>query len=156
MSPRPRHRLAWLAVVLEVALSLGAIGGGTLFLVDPSGALMGMRPEALHGTPFRDYRQAGVLLLLVHGVGPWIAVLAEARRLAWSHLAHLVVAGALLVWMGVQLATMGLIAPVQGVMVLQGITMAIVASALVWSASTPSASSDGPVRATPTPGSRAR
>lgn len=125
--PRRRTPISIAQIALEVALSLGALGGGSLFVVDPTGSRMGMTPDQLSRTPFTDYRAAGLLLLAVHGVGPWIAIGAELARRSWAPWAHLVVSGALLTWMAVQVATMGLDAPVQAVMIGQGAVMALLA-----------------------------
>src|SRR5207244_608690 len=65
--------LARLAIVLEILLGIGAVGGGSMFILAPDGHLMGMPLKMLAGTPFHSFLVPGLLLFTFVGVGPILA-----------------------------------------------------------------------------------
>jgi hypothetical protein len=54
--------LARLAIVLEILLGIGAVGGGSMFILAPDGHLLGMPLKMLAGTPFHSFLVPGLLL----------------------------------------------------------------------------------------------
>src|ERR1700737_1841345 len=62
--------LARLAMVLEILLGIGAVGGGSLFILAPDGHLMGLPLKMWAGTPFPSFLGPGVLLFPFARVGP--------------------------------------------------------------------------------------
>jgi hypothetical protein len=100
-------RLATTAIMLEVFLSLGAIGGGVALMAGPHGEFLPLPVSALAGSPFADYFVPGVILFAVLGLGPLgAAVLAWRRHPAAPALA-VAVGGALLIWLTVQITIIG-------------------------------------------------
>src|SRR6202158_1510068 len=79
--------LARLAMVLEILLGIGAVGGGSLFILAPVGHLMGLPLKMLAGTPFHSFLVPGLLLFTFVGVAPIVAAAITARRLAIGPLA---------------------------------------------------------------------
>jgi hypothetical protein len=65
--------IARLAVVLEIFLGLGALGGGGLFILAPDGHLLGMTTRMLAGTPFHSFLVPGIILFAFIGVTPLLA-----------------------------------------------------------------------------------
>jgi hypothetical protein len=133
---RPLTRFAVASLVLEVVLSIGALGGGLVLIVAPRGEIMPLPLSALAGSPFETYLGPGLILCTVLGLGPLLAA-----RLAWirhplAPLAALVVGAALLIWVVVEIAIIGYSnePPLQAIYLALGV--AITAVALGWLAQT--------------------
>lgn len=58
---------------LQVFIGLGAVAGGLMLVLDPSGESMGIPLELLKDSPFPDYLIPGLVLLAVNGIGSLIA-----------------------------------------------------------------------------------
>lgn len=104
--PRP-GRFAIAAIVLDVLLALGAIGGGIALILGPRGEIIPLPVAALAGSQFDSYLVPGVILLTVLGIGPLVAALLAWRSSVLGSLATIAVGGALLVWLAVQIAIIG-------------------------------------------------
>lgn len=107
--------------VLELLIGVGAVLGGAALTVTPSGALLRMPLEILHGSPFHTFLIPGLLLCFAVGgsnvVAGWLA-LRESRATAISA----VIAGGVLVgWMTTQIVLLGYRHPVQLLYLLGGI-----------------------------------
>ena len=87
-SPR-RPAALWLLVATLVFQGIGAVGGGTFFLLDDDGGLMGMDPSTLEGTPVDTYLLPGLLLLLPLGLVPLFVAWALVRRPRYRWVARL-------------------------------------------------------------------
>lgn len=57
-----------IAISLLLFTGINAIVAGLLFIIDPSGARMGMTPAYLEHSPFHSFLVPGIVLLLVNGV----------------------------------------------------------------------------------------
>jgi hypothetical protein len=104
---QPLSRFAKGLVVLEVLLSLGALGGDFVLILAPRGEIMPLPLSALAGSPFDTYLGPGLILFSVLGLGPLIAA-----RLAWlrhpsAPIAAFIVGVALLIWVVVEIAIIG-------------------------------------------------
>lgn len=129
---RPLTRFAVASLVLEVVLSIGALGGGLVLIVAPRGEIMPLPLSALAGSPFETYLGPGLMLFTVLGLGPLIAA-----RLAWirhplAPVGALIVGAALLSWIAVEIAIIGYSngPPLQAIYLLLGTV--ITAVALGW------------------------
>jgi hypothetical protein len=69
-----------LLITLLAFLGLGAIGGGAVLIVSPSGKLMGMPLFILNPSPFSDFLIPGIILFLVPGVIPLLLILALLNK----------------------------------------------------------------------------
>jgi len=65
---QPLSRVAKAALVLEVLLSIGALGGGLVLMLAPRGEVMPLPLSALAGSPFDTYLVPGLILFGVLGV----------------------------------------------------------------------------------------
>jgi hypothetical protein len=133
---QPMTRFAAASLVLEVVLSIGALGGGSVLIVAPRGEIMPLPLSALAGSPFETYFGPGLLLFTVLGLGPLIAA-----RLAWTRhplapVAAFVVGAALLIWIAVEIAIIGYSnePPLQAIYLVMGVAITVIA--LGWLADT--------------------
>jgi len=126
---QPLSRVAKTAVVLEVLLSIGALGGGLVLMIAPRGEIMPLPLSALAGSPFDTYLVPGLILFGVLGLGPLVAA-----RLAWlrhplAPTAAFVVGVGLLVWVAVEVAIIGYSSepPLQATYGILGVAIVLVA-----------------------------
>ena len=126
---RPLSRVAKAAVVLEILLSIGALGGGLVLMVAPRGEIMPLPLSALAGSPFDNYLVPGLILFGVLGLGPLVAA-----RLAWlrhplAPAAAFVVGAGLLIWVAVEVAIIGYSnePPLQAIYGILGIAIVLLA-----------------------------
>ena len=126
---QPLSRVAKGALVLEVILSIGALGGGLVLMLAPRGEIMPLPLSSLAGSPFDTYFLPGLILFAVLGLGPLIAA-----RLAWlrhplAPIGALVVGAALLIWVTVEIAIIGYSnePPLQAIYLLLGAAITVIA-----------------------------
>jgi peptidoglycan/LPS O-acetylase OafA/YrhL len=93
--------------VLEIFLSVGALGGGGALLLGPRGEVIPLPTSALQGSPFETYFAPGLILFLVLGIGPLVAAALAWRRHPVAPLAAAAVGAALLIWLAVEIAIVG-------------------------------------------------
>jgi hypothetical protein len=77
-----RPTYVWLAVVLEIFTSIGAIPVGIMFLIDPTGQMVQVPQGWIEATIFGTYVVPGLYLLLVNGLG-MLALAVLSVRLHW-------------------------------------------------------------------------
>lgn len=142
----PRHRrthpiTAIALIVCTMALGIGGMVGGIVFLIDPSGAELGLDTDLLDGTPISDYVLPGLFILVAFGLVPFVVAYGLARRPHWapfdwierktgdhwSWLGVVVLALALMVWIAVEIAYIGVEAPIQVVCGGLGLVMLVLA-----------------------------
>ena len=56
--------------LLHLILGLNGILGGAALILEKDGALLGMQPGSLDGSPFPDFSMPGIILFLLLGYGP--------------------------------------------------------------------------------------
>ena len=61
-------------------LALGALGGGGLLIIDPSGELLGTPLSMLDTSPFNDFLIPGIILFIVFGVVPFMLIYALLKK----------------------------------------------------------------------------
>jgi hypothetical protein len=128
----PLSRLAKVSIALQVLLGIGALGGGLVLIVAPRGEIMPLPLSALAGSPFDTYLGPGLILFTVLGIGPLVAAGLAWQRHPLAPFAAFVVGGALLIWIGVEIAIIGYSnePPLQAIYLAMGI--AITVAALIW------------------------
>ena len=116
--------------MLEILLSIGALGGGLVLMIAPRGEIMPLPLSALAGSPFDTYFVPGLILFAVLGFGPLVAA-----RLAWlrhplAPTAAFIVGAGLLIWVAVEIAIIGYSnePPLQAIYGLLGVVIVLVAS----------------------------
>lgn len=98
-------------VIVLVLLAGGGLVGGALLIAQPDGAALGLTLEMLPAWYPGDYLWAGMLLFIAFGLGPLVAGALLLIRSRWGWPLVTVVGLALVTWMLVQLAMIGLILP---------------------------------------------
>jgi predicted CoA-binding protein len=106
------RRLNIAGLVIAAFLAFGALFGAAL-VVDPSGQLLGLPPDAIADSVFGTYLIPGLALLLIVGGTQLAAVVAHARGRVGGALASLVASIVLLGFLGVELLT------IQGIVLIQ-------------------------------------
>lgn len=120
---RPRPVALWLLIASLVFLGIGALYGGTSFLLDPTGGRIQLPISLLEGSVFPDYRIPGAVLFVTFGLLPWPVAFALLRQTprpaflgyAWPWLGALGLALGLVIWLVVQALTIGLAGGIQAV-----------------------------------------
>ncbi|MBW8523757.1 hypothetical protein K0U91_00775 [Chryseobacterium chendengshani] len=104
-------------ISLLLFLGVGAIGGGNMLIISPSGRLLGQLPlSILKNSPFYNFLIPGIILLLVLGIFPIFVVWALIKKpvmpfaeyfnvfkdMHWSWSYSIYCAFALIVWIQVE------------------------------------------------------
>ena len=80
----------WILIVLLALLAINAFYGGISLMLAPDGSLLKMQPGWLDNSPFNSYFIPGLLLLLMNGVFPAVAIFGlvtkNSRWFAWLHI----------------------------------------------------------------------
>jgi hypothetical protein len=76
-------------VALLAFLGLGAIFGGGVLIISPTGALIGMPLSMLAGSPFHTFLIPGIVLFLVLGVFPFVLIYSLRREVESSFAEYL-------------------------------------------------------------------
>lgn len=69
-------------LILLAFLGLGAIGGGGVLIISPSGKLMGMPLSMLDHSPFKSFLIPGIILFLFLGIAPLLLIIALLKKSA--------------------------------------------------------------------------
>jgi len=131
----------WLLIGLLIFLSLGALGGGIMLVLDPSGKSMNWSTSMLGNSIFPNFLVPGLFLFVVFGVLPLFVAYALWRKPAWAWLEWLnmldhkywawtvscVLGITLIAWIAIQMWVVGLIAWLQPFMAAIGLVLLIVA-----------------------------
>jgi SNF family Na+-dependent transporter len=104
-------------VVLLFFLGMGAIFGGTVFIISPSGELFGMPLSMLNNSPFKNFLIPGIILFLVLGLAPVAIAIALIKKpvnkvleafnlykdMHWAWTYTIYIAFALIIWIQIQM-----------------------------------------------------
>jgi hypothetical protein len=64
----------WILLLLLLLLAINAFYGGISMMLAPDGSMLGMQPSWLDKSPFNNYLVPGILLLLMNGIFPLLAL----------------------------------------------------------------------------------
>lgn len=98
-------------------LGIGAIGGGSVLIISPSGELLGIPVSEISNSPFNSFLIPGIILFTFLGIIPLLMIIALIKkpesRLAeqinlfkdmhWAWTFSLYIAFALIIWIQVQM-----------------------------------------------------
>jgi len=101
-------------------LSLGAIGGGIVLIISPTGELIGLPLSEFKNMPFDSYLMPGIILFSVLGIIPSILIIALLKKpesklaeqinifkdMHWSWTFSIYIAFTLICWIHIQLIFM--------------------------------------------------
>lgn len=75
--------LLYLLCGLHLFLSLGALTGGFLMIINPNGSLLGMNPAWLQHSPFTNYLIPGLILFTFNGLFPLLVIIGLVLKPNW-------------------------------------------------------------------------
>lgn len=100
-----RDRTAYIGTgMLQAFIGLGAIGGGLMLIMDPSGNAMGLPVDMLQGFPFPDFLIPGLFLFTVNGLGSMVGAGLSLARSRYAPEAAVLLGAILVAWILIQLA----------------------------------------------------
>jgi hypothetical protein len=82
-APRPKYT-RWLLSLMLGLLGVGALFGGSMLALNPTGATMQWSLAMLEHSPFHDFLIPGLILGIVFGIGSFVALWAVWFRPTWS------------------------------------------------------------------------
>jgi len=88
--------------VLQAFIGLGAVGGGIMLVIDPSGSALGVPLSFLERSPFSDYLIPGIFLLVVNGVGSLIGAGFSFSRKRYAQEIAIVLGVIMVAWIVIQ------------------------------------------------------
>jgi hypothetical protein len=102
--------------ILLAFLGVGAIFGGVVLIISPSGKLFGMPLSILDNSPFNDFLIPGIILFLVLGLSPCLLAIALIKKptnrfaeyfnfftdMHWAWSFSIYIAFALIIWIQVE------------------------------------------------------
>lgn len=91
----------WLGV-LQVLIGIGAVAGGLMLALDPSGARLGVPLELLAETPFSTFLVPGIVLFAINGLGSLAAAVASFTRHRYAGEIAMALGAFLIAWILVQ------------------------------------------------------
>ena len=101
-----RPGTVWALMVFLCIQALGAIGGGAGLVQDPVENI-GMPLSMLEGSPFSDFLVPGLILLIVVGLPPLVAVYGLAGRRRWGRWFAIVAGAGLVIWIITEVVLLG-------------------------------------------------
>ncbi|MBY0119264.1 hypothetical protein NST33_23315 [Paenibacillus sp. FSL L8-0435] len=75
---------SWLLMLMLGMLGIGAIIGGIILIIDPSGSMVNLPASLLENSPFASFLFPGIILLLVLGVMPTTIAISLIRYVHWG------------------------------------------------------------------------
>lgn len=93
--------------MIQILVGIGALGGGSMLILDPSGQSLGLPLEYLSGSVFGTYLIPGLVLAGIIGVGHIVGAGLSFKRSKASGPACLALGIILIVWMAVQVGVIG-------------------------------------------------
>jgi len=106
-----RNRNEWPRLelgILQLFIGIGAVAGGWVLVMDPSGSQIGMSSDWLSNSPFTTYLIPGLTLLLVNGIGNVLGGIATLRKNRYAGYVAMALGTFLLFWMVAQVWWIGL------------------------------------------------
>jgi hypothetical protein len=80
---QPTYTL-WLLSLMLVLLGVGAVVGGSMLVLDPTGTSMNWSLAMLEHSPFKNFLIPGLILGIVFGIGSFVALWAVWLRPTWN------------------------------------------------------------------------
>jgi hypothetical protein len=92
---------------LQAFIGVGALAGGLMLMLDPSGSGMGFPVELLEGSPFPDYLIPGVFLFAINGLGSLVGAGLSFARHRYAGEAAAILGAILMAWIAIQVTIIG-------------------------------------------------
>lgn len=111
------NRIRNLYLIVLAFLALGAIGGGAVLIISPTGEMMGLPLSSFKNMPFNSYLIPGIILFSVLGIIPLLLIIALIKKpksriaglinifndMHWSWTFSIYIAFTLIGWIHIQL-----------------------------------------------------
>lgn len=121
-----RSTPSYLLAAMHGLLGIGAVAGGLMLMIDPSGKMLNIPASLLEKSPFTHFLIPGMILFLMLGVLPLLICAALLRRWycalgvklnlyperCWAWTFSLYIGYALLIWIFVQVYWMQQVSPI--------------------------------------------
>lgn len=124
-----------LLIFMHILLGIGAVFGGLVFILDPSGGLLKMPLTLLENSPFNNFLIPGIILFVILGIVPLIISYAlmtkpdgkganrfnlfHERHWSWAY--SLYIGFALIIWITVQCLFLEQMVAIHGVYIFLGL-----------------------------------
>ena len=126
-----------LLIFMHIFLGIGAIFGGLVLVIDPSGGLIKMPLTLLENSPFNNFLIPGIILFVILGILPLIISYALMTKrdwkgahrfnlfteMHWSWAYSLYIGFALIIWITVECLFLKQIAAIHGVYIFVGLVI---------------------------------
>jgi len=112
--------------VLQVITAIGAIPAGIGYLIDTTGAAMGVSVEMLANSPLSSFLIPGLFLVIIHGLGNIVLAVFSFRKMPVAGISSLGMGIVLCLWIIIQVYWIGLISFLQPLFLIVGIIETIV------------------------------
>ena len=93
--------------ILQIFIGIGAVGGGLVLILDPSGQGMGFSVELLSKSPFTNYLIPGLFLFLINGIGNFFSGFLSIRKHLYAGYAGMLFGAIMMGWILVQVSILG-------------------------------------------------
>lgn len=93
--------------IIQFIVGIGAVVCGVIFVLFPSGRVLGVPLSLLEGSPFSNFLIPGIILFLVNGIGQLWAGMLSLKRYSWSGHASAVFGIGLMIWIFIQVSMIG-------------------------------------------------
>lgn len=94
--------------IIQLFVAIGALPAGYLLLAEPDGHGMGMSVDILSGSPFKDFFVPGLFLFTVNGLFNLVSSVLAFCKYRHASLLGLGLGAALIIWVSVQVCSVGL------------------------------------------------
>jgi hypothetical protein len=123
---QPRRPVAvWALITDLILLGAGGVYGGIFFVLDPSGASVGVPLSLLQGLPLPDFLLPGLFLPGVMGLAPLGLVVAVWRRRPRTWPALMALGAVLLLWLAGEFVLWGYLALIQTITSVVGVGLIV-------------------------------
>ncbi len=103
----PKNYSFYILMGLILFQGMSGLFGGIALMIDPTGQLLRIPISMLEGSPFKDFRIPGTILLTILGIGPMIVFYGLWKRTIWAWIGALTISAALIIWIGVEIWMVG-------------------------------------------------
>ncbi|HOW32438.1 MAG TPA: hypothetical protein PLP88_12815 [Bacteroidales bacterium] len=103
-----KKRINLILGIIQIFVAAGALPAGYAMMADPSGEGLGMTTEMLTHSPFGSFLIPGIFLFTVNGLLQLIAGILTLKRRNYMWLPGIGLGIALLIWIIVQVLSIGL------------------------------------------------
>jgi hypothetical protein len=107
--------------ILQALIGLGAIGGGLMLVVDPTGRTLGVPSSLLEGSIFPNFLIPGVFLMVVNGFGSGIGAALSFTKSQYTQAIAKVLGVILVLWIVIQVIIIRSIGWLHGIYFFLGI-----------------------------------